>query len=220
MSIWKFDRVAHERVERLVSPPDALGLIEDLFKQSNAAFSQGRTTVKWEKFSSQKAHRAWVNIPVEKIFFDKFFNGKYGYRAQFYHSANIGNGYNRIAVEKLENTLLDIFEKTTGSLEEVNLDGDKTGSTVSVDEKLFKCSILGSESKIWLPFGAFELQSNGFLDIPRWRRDGNLKGVKIPLPDDMFVDFKGTFISDKTNTEIANKPLRQRSEQIHKSGYT
>jgi hypothetical protein len=62
--------------------------------------------------------------------------------------------------------------------------------------------------------------SEGYLDIQRWRRGGKLKGVKIPLPRDPYIDFKGTFLSDQTKEEIENKPLAPRSCQIYETGYT
>lgn len=82
-----------------------------------------------------------------------------------------------------------------------------------------KASISGSQTKIWLPFGAFEENSDGYLDILKWRMDGNTKGTKIPFPKNIYIDFKGTFISSD-GKEIVLKDIRCRSQEIHSKGYT
>jgi len=127
--------------------------------------------------------RAIAVIPLSPNTFDALFNGRSGYRAQYYLSSAEGIRFNRMLVRSLIEPIKAIFD----------IDPRRQ------DWNSVKLSIEGPWSKVWV-----HGDSKPFADAPdgqfrprRWanRAEGSI-WLRAPLPASPAVEIKGTWISD------------------------
>jgi hypothetical protein len=127
-----------ERKRRLLNPPPAAELLASAVRIAMQAATEGGIILKW------CPSRDWpgcygivAKIPITSLVFDQFFNGRSGYRAQYYLSVEEGNEYNRAIIEGLIPAVQVAHARLSGGFE------------ASWD--LVQHSLRGGSSKIWIP---------------------------------------------------------------------
>jgi hypothetical protein len=158
--------------------------------------------------------RIWIDFPVRPTLFDQFFNGRSGYRAQHYASPQNGEAFNRLLLETIAPSLLEISRK-------------------EFTPEFFRQSLLGAYTKFCFPKTLTDQANNPFLArlresiaVPKWRKYWEpkappRKGLLAPLQDpegECSILINGTFIDPKTGDEWEQKPFR--SQQLHDEGWT
>lgn len=123
--------------------------------------------------------------------FNQFFNGRCGYRAMYWQSAELGKQYNDYVIDSL--------------LKKLNLD--------SIDQlALFK-----KRAKIW-PFFETRFLNNFRFDIARWRDHANNKlGCRISNPEYPAFIIKGPFIN---SDGLVYNVKSSRHTDLYDSGWT
>src|SRR5882724_10834728 len=90
------------RQERLLSPPSAESLLAGLIDEARVAAPRGEISLRWQQACHKPGYfRAEAQIPVTKYAYDALFNGRSGYRAQYYLSPEEGLLYNRQIIDGL-----------------------------------------------------------------------------------------------------------------------
>src|SRR5437016_5758337 len=85
-----------DRAQRLLNPPAAAQLILDLDCDAKVSAKACRCRWTWQAGEEMmRCHRAIVIIPISADTFDYLFNGRSGYRAQYYLSITEGTKFNR-----------------------------------------------------------------------------------------------------------------------------
>ena len=130
--------------------------------------------------------------------FNKFFNGRCGYRAMYWHDAKVGAAFNRYVVAALFDAL----------------DGNSKSKRSPVFTALRACSLKHEHAKIW-PFFEKTFLEKGHLVVPNWCAD--VPGARIFDPAYPAFVVKGAFLND-TGEEGPFKACR--SEELHKCGFT
>src|SRR4051812_31473832 len=75
------------RRERLMKPLTPDNLIEALLAIAQQSANRDRVRICWqESIEAQGYFRLWAQIPIGESMFDQLFNGRSGYRAQYYLS--------------------------------------------------------------------------------------------------------------------------------------
>ena len=130
--------------------------------------------------------------------FNKFFNGRCGYRAMYWHGANVGAAFNRYVVGALFDAL----------------NGNSKSTRSRVFTALRACSLKHEHAKIW-PFFEKAFLEKGHLVVPNWCADA--PGARIFDPAYPAFVVKGAFLND-TGEDGPFKVCR--SEELHKFGFT
>jgi hypothetical protein len=203
--IWKFEKgISDQRADSLLTGPDSLELISQLTAKVSDLCDKEVIQLSVERTDAGDGDRVCLKIPVDSVFFDKFFNGCHGYRAQFYRSRENGSTFNRKVIDSIAPLLVAVISKVD----------------LALDLRKAELSIQGSQSKVWLPIDSFAIETDNLLDISRWRKEP-FKGIYLPMPNDLYVDFKGTFILREADGEIKHlKPIEERAQFLYERGYT
>jgi hypothetical protein len=158
--------------------------------------------------------RIWVEFPVSPILFDQFFNGRSGYRAQFYESPHNGEAFNRLLIETVALSLLRI-------------------SRSKFTPEFFRRSLLGQYTKFCFPKqltdqanDPYLVTLNEIITVPGWTeywepKARPRKGLLAPLSDlegKCLILINGTFVDATTGDEWEQK--RMRSQELHNKGWT
>ena len=90
------------RVGRLLDVPSAAELLQSVIAAAIQAASVGSLRIAWKESDERAGYfRLVAQLPLDEITFDQFFNGRSGYRAQYYISPEEGILYNRDVVTEL-----------------------------------------------------------------------------------------------------------------------
>jgi hypothetical protein len=166
------------------------------------AAAEGRILLEWEPSTDYPGcFRIVAKIAITSLLFDQLFNGRSGYRAQYYLSVVDGRRYNRAIVDGLTPAIqqahgrLPSFEAQWSDVEQ---------------------SLRGASSKIWMPKDEEVLKAApAALRPPRWaefwRNSESAWGLRVPLPPDPQIDLKGSFIRPGSDEEF---PHETRSRHI------
>jgi len=131
---------------------------------------------------------------------DQFFNAVYGYRAQYYLSAEQGNLANRFAIDLLEPVL---FSAQSGSR--------------NLPTRMVAHSLSLPSAKIWIPN---DLLMNPDLprdiDAPLWQ-GGDYASIALQAPIPYRLEVFGAWL-DRFGQEYVVERKRFRSEALHESG--
>jgi len=161
--------------------------------------------------------RVFFEFPVDKTLYDQFFNGRSGYRAQYYLSKKKGKAFDRSLIEAIVPLIVDA----------TNLYEDK------FSPKLCQQSLAGRYSKFWFSKQLTDPVAQAYLVclaeeiLPvRWKRyweheDEPHKGLLAPPSDPegcCSILLNGTFINPGSGKDWDQKP--DRSEALHNSGWT
>jgi len=181
---WDLSRMRdRHRAHRLLNPPTPSELIAMIEREAMSAAVSGEGFWDWQKgISMLGCGRAFAVIPICRDTFDALFNGRSGYRAQYYLSPAEGARFNGMLMKVLLEPIKRIYE----------LDPRRSWDSV-------KRSIEGPWSKIWV-----QGDSKPFTDAPdgefcprRWAECANQSiWLRAPLPAVPAIDIKGTWISD------------------------
>jgi hypothetical protein len=194
------------RRERLLRGTSAGELIVQLATAASQAMQNNQIVLEWQQATDKEAppntFRVVTQIPVGEVFFDELFNGRSGYRAQYYLSPEEGEAFNRQLIEALEPMV-------------ANADLAPLG----VSQDRIRRSLLGRHSKIWAfdEQVAFDAATPGTLMPARWRSNGAGRGTRLPRAS--HLDFKGTFL--QPNGAYWVDPIKlTRANDLHERGYT
>jgi hypothetical protein len=209
---WKIDAaISDGRRRLLLHPPSSIELAEQVAHNAMSAAKQRTLQIKWTK--AQDRHGNWrieAAIPIQPNIFDQFFNGRTGYRAQYYLSVRDGQTFNRLVIEYLKDP--------------VRLASNRCRPFVSWS--LIAKSLLGPHSKIWIvgDWAAFvrepeQLQPDRWVQHSQFSRDKPL-GLCMPMPPAPQLDLKGTFICPASSSIWLPTNKKYRDQKIHESGWT
>ncbi|WP_095964889.1 MULTISPECIES: hypothetical protein [Pseudomonas] len=168
----------------------------------------GRIRLCWQEANECQGYfRLVAQLPLEQeATFDQFFNGRSGYRAQYYLSPEEGVLYNRDVLRGLKDALSSAYyqQPLAESLEVVLR------------------TIYGPHAKVWLfdEIAAFDSSPASSLNPQRWIDNGANRGRRTPLPSHLTLEVKGTFIKPLTG-ELFVDPLKlDRACDLFRKGYT
>ena len=205
---WRLNELlGPTRVQRLLNVPEPETLLEHVQATSVAAARAGQVFLKWQKADDAPEYfRLVAQIPVGEVIFDQVFNGRSGYRAQYYLSPEEGVIFNRQLVRNFEPTVRLAFEQQP--------------LTVKVDFVVE--SLFAPHSKIWIfnELDAFDSALEDALNPPRWLENGATRGRRAPLPDHFTIDLKGAFIHELNRELFVDELKLSRPCDLHMKGYT
>jgi hypothetical protein len=139
------DRARAQRLLRPISP-------EAIIAQAASAALDPQVTSaaswRWQQgIDMAGCSRAIVVIPLTRDTYDDLFNGRCGYRAQYYRSVEEGKHFNRLLVEALCDAANRIFER----------------NPKEPRWPILERSLMGEHSKVW-PYGE---RSEAFVEAPK-----------------------------------------------------
>lgn len=192
-----------------VSPEE---LLERVKTEAKEAAAGNLVCVYWREAKEQKGHwRVESTVPLTSATFDLLFNGRMGYRAQYYRSLDDGRAFNRSLVDRLTPVIKAALRcgrcTFLGRMEQIEL------------------SLKEPHSKVWVAgdWAAF-IREPEVLKPIRWahywsRCQDKALGLTTPLPDTPELDLKGTFICEKTGKPWLPESKKDRDRKIHRSGW-
>jgi hypothetical protein len=162
----------------------------------------------WKESSERAGYfRIVTEIPLTETTFDQLFNGRSGYRAQYYLSPEEGILFNYSLLQALVPVL-----KVTYSKQPLNVSFD-----------LIERSVLTPHAKVWVfnEQPAFDEAKENTLNPPRWVHNGATRGRKAPLPSHHMLELKGSFIHPIITHDFFVSDLKlDRAWDLHSKGYT
>jgi hypothetical protein len=194
------------RKTRLIDVPPPLDLIREVSRE--AARAPGIRLALVQSAEQPSYFRVEAQIRLPDPLFDQLFNGRSGYRAQYYISAAKGAALNRRIVDALTPTILD---------------GCRCKIFVGEADAIRR-SLAGRYSKIWaVGDGCVFLNSPSALRPERWKSywEGNDSelGLKLPLPSAPQLDLKGSFVRLETDEDWVPVEKADRDGDIHRTGW-
>ena len=203
--ILTFD-IPEDRRHRLIEVPSSTDLIRRVAVEamSAATSSMMPRPALIHAVEQPGCYRAEAKIPVTDEAFDQLFNGRSGYRANYYLSPELGASFNRAIVASLIPAILH----------------------ASSDQQQFiEQSLRGQYSKNWVAGdGQAFLNTPAALQPERWRIywEGRPSALvlRLPLPPRPQIDVKGTFVHSANYYEWAPEIKKGRDEDIHEKGWT
>jgi hypothetical protein len=195
------------RAAKLAGPPSTESILS-LVVQEASDETLGLRRVTWEGGTLMKGcSRAKVFFPLSPDTFDALFNGRSGYRAQYYLSIQEGVRFNRILIDALRDAVRSAY--CLHPLEQ--------------SESLILHSFDGPWSKAWIyeDRDAFQNAPQGELLPRRWvESNPDCIGLCAPLPLVTAVELKGTWVSDidhgyKQDCEYKG----DRDQRLHETGH-
>lgn len=244
---WSFKRIRDccpARAARLESAGPAkdlaAGLVEAL--RSAPAPSDLRLAVD-SKENKFKELRTIIQFRVKPELYDWFFNGRTGYRAQFWITPETGIEFNGLVVDAAKTVLRKKLPETVIVRQiEVHVnDGsraEKDTGAISISRDNLLASLVPEVSKIWIGERLYDPdggpidqignetlrkaeQSSPKLCVPRWSNTGKPEGLlaPYPAPDCSWLDLKGGFLA-ADGTPHQFKPQEKRANDIYETGWT
>lgn len=208
-SDWDLSALGDDnRRERLLLEISPADLVQQLAIAGKQALQNRQIELDLERAIGENApadtFRVVTQIPVGAPFFDQLFNGRCGYRAQYYLSPEEGEAFGQLIAKTLEPIVC-------GAITE---DSD-------MPQVLISKSMLGPHSKIW-PLeekAAFDEAEPGTLRPSRWVASGYGMGRGSRLPLASGVDVKGSFVKPDGSYWLSEDKL-DRSMELHTKGFT
>ena len=158
--------------------------------------------------------RVSANIPIKAELFNQFFNGRTGYRAQYYESVETGESFNGSVVDLMTGVILQ----------------NRRLLTEAVSPELCEKSLGGPHTKVWFPkevtspdYEPELLLLSETIRAQRWvdywrSRSRPRKGLLAPRPAEPAILLNGTFVNPNDWSVWNQKP--DRSRQVFESGWT
>jgi hypothetical protein len=190
----------------LIDVPPPLDLIREVSQE--AARAPGIRLALVQSAEQPSYFRVEAQIRLPDPLFDQLFNGRSGYRAQYYISTAKGAAFNRRIVDALAPTILD---------------GCRCKIFVGEADAVRR-SLAGRYSKIWAAGdGCVFRNSDSALRPERWKsywegKDSEL-GLKLPLPRPPQLDVKGSFVRLETDEDWVPVEKADRDGDIHRTGW-
>ena len=195
------------RATRLLDVPGPAELLQRILAEATQAVGLGSIHVAWKKSEERFGYfRMVAQLPLNEVTFDQFFNGRSGYRAQYYISPEEGILYNRDVVTGLWPTLREACLR----------------APLEVDLSLLERSLFAPHSKVWVfdERAAFDEAAPHTINPIRWVVNGATRGRKAPLPTHLMLDVKGAFIRPDTGDLFVDDLKLDRAWEIFERGYT
>jgi hypothetical protein len=201
------------RRQRLLHPPSAECLLARLINDATKAAENGKLRLNLEPCKTPEyceCSRLHAQIPVNKSTYDLLFNGRSGYRAQYYLSPEEGNIYNRLIIDDL----IPIIIRTA------------CGQN-AVDPDLIQLSLKSMSKLAWYGTDQDALIFYGCpktLSVPRWNVYWNSTPSSWPMGlitfmlDNPRVFLKGAFVNSSGGDIYDNK--LDRANDLHERGWT
>jgi hypothetical protein len=180
------------RAARLLEPPSGEELIIAVAAEALQAAIQGRSSWRWQDGDLMGGcGRAIASFPLNADTFDALFNGRSGYRAQYYLSCQEGSNFNAMLIGALLKPLRGACDRAPA--------GQAT---------LLQHSFGGPFSKIWVlgdsaPFCAAR---EGEFRPRRWVDSSSL-WMRAPRPDRPGIEVKGTWVLNSDH-QYREDPLK------------
>lgn len=209
MEEWCVSETLGYRRERLLNVPPSEALLERVIVESDAAALAGQLVLQWEHCKDRPNYaRVVAQIPLAETTFDQFFNGRSGYRAQYYLSQEQGNLYNRETLNRLVPAIEEGYRR----------------HGLEIEWDLIKRSLAALYSKVWVfkDKNAFEKATPRALTTERWvsNWDGSGMRCRAPLPDHCKIDVKGTFIHPSSLEFYVAPEKLDRADDLFNKGYS
>lgn len=197
------------RQERLLDAPSPERLIDRLVDEATATAVQNEIRLGWKEAREKPGYfRANAIIPITKETFDVLFNGRTGYRAQFYLSAEEGILFNRQIVDDLIPCIRTAYQHRP----------------LDTNFALVERSLRTPHSKIWVvekPVNPFIVAPPDTLNPQRWAKNEKaVLGRRRPLADRFEIDLKGSFIDPITDDFFVDQLKAARACDLYCKGYS
>jgi hypothetical protein len=175
------------RAARLLHPLAGEQLISAVAEEAEAAARRDLSSWRWQRGEEMDGCcRGIATFPLARDTFDALFNGRSGYRAQYYLSCKDGIHFNNELLKALMKPLALIYQGVPAE-----------------EFVVLERSFVGPYSKIWvLGDGAsFRVEPENEFMPKRWVENNLVSlGLRAPLPDPPTVEVKGSWITN-TNHE-------------------
>lgn len=208
MTDWVLGPAIVSRHVRLQHAPPADVLLAKVIKEASQAAESGLIRLRWQEADERQGFfRLLAQIPLEEeTTFDQFFNGRSGYRAQYYLSPEEGVLYNRDVLQGFREALRTAYfqQPLTEPLDTVL--------------RTIDCP----HAKLWVfdELAAFNSSPANSLNPQRWVENGATRGRCTPLPPHLTLEVKGAFLQPSTG-ELCIDPLKlDRACDLFRKGYT
>ena len=229
---WSFQKI-HEcepcRAVRLEScrPPNELinALVQSIITIKNDDLRIG---------VDSKGCRAIVQFRVTPTLYDWFYNGRTGYRAQFWISPDTGMKFNNrsltAVVKALTERLAEAIPVRRISVRDDGASCD-VGEIIAYPREELLRSLTPKSSKIWIGEQLIQTSMGLMKDVltllPKaeklcvrgWPAEGEGLRAPLPCPEYCWLDVKGRFLSAKGEPDQI-KSQRERAQKIHECGWT
>lgn len=206
--VWDIDQLGiPNRIEYLLDSMSPEDVADSFFIDALKSAQASEIELKWQESNERPSYfRLTAKIPVSDITFDRLFNGRSGYRAQYYLSPEEGVLYNRQLIDGLQPSLLIAHEQNSA------------GQSF---ENLWR-TLAAPHAKIWVfdEKAAFDEAAENSLNPPRWVENKATRGRRAPLPNDCAVDLKGAFLIPGTDEYFVDDLKLSRPYDLHCKGYT
>ena len=232
---WSFQKIREGepcRAARLEScrPPNELinALVQSIITIKNDDLRIG---------VDSKGCRAIVQFRVTPTLYDWFYNGRTGYRAQFWISPDTGMKFNNrsltAVVKALTERLAEAIPVRRISVRDDGASCD-VGEIIAYPREELLRSLTPKISKIWIGEQLIQTSMGPMKDVLTllhkaeklcvrgWPVEGEgCEGLRalLPCPEYCWLDVKGGFLSAKGEPDQIKSP-RGRAQQIHKCGWT
>lgn len=206
-ALWQVTAALGDRQSRLLSPPTPMSLVATIATEAAAAAEIGAIRCDWKASCVFPGYfRSVAVVPLSAETFDCLFNGRSGYRAQYYLSPEEGVLFNRDILAALETSLETAFSR----------------ADLNIPWSLARTSFAGPHSKLWVfdEVPAFDCAQADTLNPPRWVSNAAARGRKAPLPPDCALDVKGAFIHPTTLDLQVDELKADRACDLFRKGYT
>lgn len=199
---WGISINNHERAARLHAPSNEL--IPQVSEQALQAATAEGICLCWEEAVEKPSYwRANIKIPIKEVLFDQLFNGRSGYRAQYYLSVEDGENFNRTLIDALVPAIKKFYE---------------IKPLRNVDWAAIEASLRGQYSKIGVKNGNAYEDAKALITL-RWK-DSNY-GSRLLKFFPPLMDVFGTFIkSDNISDYWVDDCKRGRSLDMHEKGFS
>jgi hypothetical protein len=170
----------------------------------------GTLTLDWKPVKDHPSYGSYcrleAQIRLSEASFDQFFNGRAGYRAQYYLSPEEGILFNRETLSRLTPVLRGAYER----------------SSVDAPWESLQMSIEAPHSKIWIvgEEAAFNEADPNTLSPKRWVHNNAALGRRAPLPTHLMIDVKGSFIEPVSRDFFVDPLKLDRASDLFRVGFT
>jgi hypothetical protein len=204
---WCLSDALGERRPRLLEAPKPQDLLERVVAEALKASGNRQIGLDWKQSCERPGYfRIVAQVPLDESTFDQLFNGRSGYRAQYYISPEEGILYNRDILDGLIPAIKAAYRK----------------QPLDVHFDLIEQSVRAPHSKVWVfkEKAAFDEAEKDALNPPRWVENNATRGRKAPLPSHYTIDVKGAFVHPATSDLFVDERKLDRAWDLFKRGYT
>ncbi len=207
--IWALGDAIACRHARLLDGPSPDALLEQLCSEALERARAGDIVLNWDPGVNEAAKgffQVTTRIRLSEIVFDQFFNGRSGYRAQYYLSPEEGVLFNREVLQRLRQSVIQAYGR----------------KAIEPTLDLVLASIDAPHAKVWVhgEKAAFDEAAPNTVNPERWVANNAIAGRKAPLPAHLTLDVKGAFIHPGSGMVWVDPMKEDRACDLYRKGYT